>query len=216
MRKSLQELHDKVAGRDVFIIGGGPSFNLIDKSLLDDKLVVCINSAYKEFSNATMLYWCDESWACNHLDNLDKHPCKLRFTGRHTADNYIAKDLRGTGGAAVVKRTGDFGLDCDPNHIKGNNSGAQVINLLANMKVHRMILLGYDMNMKNGKTHWHGGHGLAMSPHIYSDLFIPSVASMAPGLKNLGVDVVNCSEGSALECFRKQRLEDFLKENYIQ
>lgn len=214
MRKSLQQLYDTVAGRDVFIIGGGPSFNLINKDLLKDKLVICINSAYQQFPDATMLYWCDDSWACNHYENLMKHSCQLRFTSRHTADGFIIKDLFTNGNAAVIKRTGDFGLDCNVDHVRGNNSGAQVINLLANMKVNRMILLGYDMNMKTGKSHWHDGHGLAMIPHIYSDMFIPSVQSMSAGLKSLGIDVVNCSEGSALDCFRKQNFNDFMMENY--
>lgn len=214
MRKALQQLSDTVSGRDVFIIGGGPSFNLIDKSLLDGKLVVCINSAYSLFPNATMLYWCDESWVSNHYDNVMNHDCKLRFTAKHSADIYITKNLTATGNATVVKRTGDYGIDCNIDNVKGNNSGSQVINLLANVRVKRMILLGYDMNMKTGKSHWHNGHGLAMLPHIYTDLFIPSIDSMAPGLKNLGIDVVNCSEGSALTCFRKQRFEDFITENY--
>lgn len=212
MRKSLQQLYDKVAGQEVFIIGGGPSFNLIDKSLLDGKLVVCINSAYREFPEATMLYWCDESWISNHLDPVMDHNCKLRFTSRHTADNYIVRDLLATGNAAVIKRTGDFGLDANVDNVRGNNSGAQVLNFLANMGAHRLVLLGYDMNMKTGKSHWHDGHGLAMHSGIYTDMFIPSISSMAAGLKSMGVDVVNCSEGSALTCFRKENFEEFMKD----
>lgn len=214
MRKYLQELYELVAGKDVFVVGGGQSFNLIDKELLKGKIVVALNNAYKVFPDASMLYWCDDSWIGTHYDAVMKHACKLRFTARHNADNYIVNNLLSTGDSTVVKRTGDFGLDGNIDHIRGNNSGAQILNLLANVKPRRIILLGYDMNMKNGKTHWHEGHGLAMFPHIYDDMFVPSIESMAPGLKSLGIDVINCSEGSSLNCFRKQRFEDFIKENY--
>lgn len=210
IRDKIQQLYEKVSGRDVFIIGGGPSFNSVDKSLLDNKNIICINTAYKAFPNATALYWCDESWVAKHYDEVTNHPCKLRFTARHSADGYIQKNLLATGNATVLKRTGDFGIDTDINNVKGNNSGAHVINFMANLKVKRMILLGYDMTMIKGQSHWHGGHGLPMSNQIYDDLFIPSINSMASGLKNLKIDVVNCSEGSALTCFRKDKLENYL------
>lgn len=210
MRTKLQLLHDKVSGREVFVIGGGPSFKKVDPTLLKDKLIVCINSAYKVFDNATALYWCDESWISAHYDNVYKHPCKLRFTARHSADGYIKKDIQGTCGSTILKRTGDYGIDTDVNNVRGNNSGAHVLNLLGNMRVKRIILLGYDMGMTDGTSHWHEGHGLPMGNYIYNDLFIPSINSMAPGLKSLKVDVVNCSSETMLTCFRKDKLENYL------
>lgn len=210
MRDKIQELYKKVAGRQVFVIGGGPSFKNVDKSLLEGHEVICINSAYKEFPNATALYWCDESWLGNHYDNILNHPCPLRFTARHSADGYIARNQLAAGNACVLRRTGDFGVDTDIDSVRGNNSGAHVINLLANVKARRIILLGYDLSLSNGQSHWHGGHGLPMSNYIYDDLFIPSFNSMAKPLQDMKVDVVNCSEKTALECFRKDKLEKYL------
>ncbi len=208
MRPSLQEFYNKVSGRTVYVIGGGPSYNEIDKSLLKDKSIICINTAYKEFPDATALYWCDESWVAKHYDNIMNHPCPLRFTARHSADGYIQKNLCVTGNATVLKRSGDYGLDMDVNNVRGNNSGAHVINLLANMRVHRIVLIGFDMSLQNRKSHWHEGHGLPMGNHIYDELFIPSINSMAPGLKNMKIDVVNCSLKSALNCFPKVEFKD--------
>lgn len=210
IRDKIQQLYDIVSGRDVFVIGGGPSFKNVDKSVLDNKNIICINTAYKEFPNATALYWCDESWVSKHYDEVLAHPCKLRFTARHSADGYLQKNILASGNATVLKRTGDFGLDMDINNVKGNNSGAHVINFMANLRVKRIILLGYDMTITKGQSHWHGGHGLPMSNHVYDDLFIPSINSMAPALKNLKIDVVNCSENSALNCFRKDKLENYI------
>jgi hypothetical protein len=210
MRDGMQRFYNEVSGREVFVIGGGPSFQYVDKKMLEGKLVVCINTAYKEFNNPTALYWCDESWVANHYDNIMKHQCPLRFTARHAADGHITKNILGTGNSIVLKRTGDFGIDTDFNHVKGNNSGAHVINLLANMKVRRIILLGYDLTMSKGKSHWHDGHGLPMANHIYNELFIPCLNSMADPLKNLKIDIVNCSVGTALKCFREDKLENYV------
>jgi hypothetical protein len=210
LRDKLQRLHDSVAGREVFVIGGGPSFKDVDKTVLKGKPLICINTAYREFPDATALYWCDESWVANHFDQVMAHPCPLRFTARHTADGYIKSDIQATGNATVLKRTGDYGIDTDVNHVRGNNSGAHVINLLANMKARRIILLGYDMTMTGGKSHWHDGHGLPMGNYIYNDLFIPSINSMVGPLKMLKVDVVNCTVGSRLDCFRKDDLSNYV------
>jgi hypothetical protein len=210
MRPKLQCLYDKVAGRDVFVIGGGPSFKDIDKRVLDGKIIFCLNTAYREFPNATALYWCDESWIGNHYDAVMDHPCQLRFTARHTADGYIKKDLLATGNATVMKRTGDYGIDTDFNHVRGNNSGAHALNLLGNMRAKRIILLGYDMSLSGSASHWHEGHGLPMGNYVYNDLFIPSITSMANPLKNLKVEVVNCSPTSRLDCFKKDKLENYL------
>ena len=210
MRTKIQQLYNTISGRTVYVIGGGPSFKLVDKSLLKDKLVICLNNAYTEFDNATALYWCDESWVAKHYDNIINHSCKLRFTARHSADGYIKTDAQATGGATVLKRTGDYGIDPNINHIRGNNSGAQILNLLCNCKVKRIVLLGYDMTMNGKHSHWHAGHGLPMGNYIYEDLFIPSITSMAQLLTNNKIDVVNCSIGTALTCFRKGILQDFI------
>lgn len=210
MRDKLQRLHDAVSGRQVFVIGGGPSVKSVDLSLLKGKPVICLNNAYQIYPEATALYWCDESWIGKHYDNVMSHPCQLRFTARHTADGYIKKDIQATAMATVLKRTGDYGIDMDINCVRGNNSGAHMLNLLGNMRVRQIVLLGYDMSMNGGASHWHAGHGLPMGNYVYEELFIPSITSMAPGLKNLKVDVVNCSDKSALTCFRKERLENLL------
>lgn len=210
MRDKLQRLYDKISGRTVYVIGGGPSFKTVDKKLLNDKLIVCINNAYKEFENPTALYWADESWVGKHYDHVLSHPCQLRFTARHSADGYILKDTQATCNSTVLKRTGDFGIDMNVDHVKGNNSGAHVINLLANMKVRKIVLLGYDMKLNKGHSHWHEGHGLPMGNYVYDDLFIPSINSMAPILKNLKIEVVNCSADSSLKCFKMDKLENHI------
>jgi hypothetical protein len=214
MRLELQELFETISGQNVFVIGGGPSLNSIDHSRLDDKFVITINTAFKRFPNATALYWCDEPWASRNEKDLKTHACKLRFTGKHNADNYIIKNIKTVGDATVLKRTGEHGIDTNSDYVRGNNSGSHVINLLANMKVNKIILLGFDMRMVGRDMHWHKEDVHQPAPHIYPNLFIPCMASMAPIVKSMGIDVVNCCVDSALDCFRKQSFEDFMDEHY--
>lgn len=212
MRKELQDFYNTVSGRKVFIVGGGPSLKDIDISILDKRLTVGINVAYKILKNPTALYWCDESWAASVYEDISKIAC-FKFTGKHSADGFIKDNIKSVGGATVLKRTGDFGIDTDIDHVRGNNSGAHVINLLANMKVSDIILLGFDGRILDNKSHWHSGYGLPMNNSIYSDIFTPSICSMAMPLKNMGVNVVNLSAKSAISCFNKYDVTEFFNEN---
>lgn len=211
MRPMLQDLYNKLSGRVVFIVGGGPSCETQDLSVLDKKHTIVLNKGFKSFPNATALYWCDEDWASKNFDDLQKHPCKLRFNAKfHVSQVHFDKNTQGLAGCTLLKRTGDFGIDSDVNHVRGNNSGAHAINLAANMGARKIVLLGYDMRIVDGKTHWHGGYQLAMRPSIYNDLFIPSINSMAIPLKTMGVKVVNATPNSNLKCFPYEPLESLV------
>lgn len=205
MRQALQELRDKCAGRVVHIVAGGPSVKEQNVSLLENKITIAINNSFEILPNATALFWADPDWAGIHFDKLSKHRCKLRFSSRMHANltGY------GLGGCTMLKRTGDFDIDHNPDNIRGNNGGAQALNLAVNMGARKIVLLGYDMNMREG-THWHQGHGLAMRPSIYTDLFIPSIESMAASIKQLGIEVINCAPRSALKCFPFQNFESII------
>lgn len=87
------------------------------------------------------------------------------------------------------------------------NSGYQAINLAYQFGAAKIILIGYDMQHTGGKTHWHGDHpkGLTNAQGIegWRKCFTP----LAEDLAAIGVDVVNCSNETALTCFRRSTLQ---------
>lgn len=210
MRQNIQALYDRLSGRKVFIIGGGPSVKTQNLQPLIHENVICLNTAYELFSNPVALYWADENWAAKHFDKLEQHQCKLRFHSKfHVSDQYLKKDELAFANATILKRTGDYGIDFNIDCVRGNNSGAQILNLLLNIKVKEIVLLGYDMKLSNGKSHWHGGHGLPIRPDVYHS-FIESINSMAPFFKSANIDVYNTNFNSDLQCFKKVPLEKCL------
>jgi len=215
MRPSLQELMKKIKKKTVFIIGGGPSAQTVDFNLLQDELVICINDAYRDFPNATMIYWVDDSWAATNYDNLKQHKCKLIFTSK--LKRYVTpnpnKEPVTTVGTFVLKRTGDYGYDPTPDCVMGNNSGVQVLNLVVNMKPENVILIGYDMKRVGNKSHYHEQERPYVRDQIYNDVFTPSINSLAEGMKSVGngVNVINANPTSAARCFPFGDYTDFLK-----
>jgi len=205
MRPSLQALMKKIKRKTVFIIGGGTSVENVDFSLLQDELVICINDAYRDFPNATAIYWVDDSWASSNYDTLNPHKCKLRFCSKPAQHiNYHTKDDPQTVCSTyVIRRTGEYGFDPTPDCLMGNNSGVQALNLVVNMKPDTVVLIGYDMNIVNGKTHYHDYERPPIGPHIYTDLFLPSMKALYEGMKKeeSRVNIINANPNSAVRCF---------------
>lgn len=214
MRPALQELQKKIKNQTVFIIGGGPSLKDVDFDLLQNEITISINDAYAWFPNTTAIYWVDDSWASENYDRLKEHNCKLLFTSKFAQHiSYtVNNDPRTMLDASILRRTGDFGYAPEADCVMGNNSGTQVLNLCINMKPKTIVLLGFDMTHKDGKSHWHDMPRLPIQPRIYNNLFIPSTEALAKGASSAGstVEIVNAYEKSALRCFKFGDYTDFL------
>ena len=206
MRPSLQALMKKIKNKTVFIIGGGPSAKNVDFDLLQDEVVVCVNDAYRFFPNATVIYWVDESWVAENYDEVMSHKCDMVFTSKpaqHITYDKI-NDPKTSANTYILKRTGDAGYDPNYDCVMGNNSGVQVLNLVANMKPSKVVLIGYDMRRANdGATHFHTQYRPPIGDYIYDDLFLPSITSFEKQRKNHGntVPIINANPDSAVRCF---------------
>lgn len=104
-----------------------------------------------------------------------------------------------------------FGLSIDPKYlITGHNSGFQAVNLAVLACVERVLLLGFDgAPAAGGATHWHGGHPRPTPEGAYP-YYRHAMRAAKQALEDAGVEVVNCAPGSAIDAFRKAKLEDVL------
>lgn len=86
----------------------------------------------------------------------------------------------------------------------GGNGGFQSVNLAVQLGAKKIILLGFDMH----GTHFHGDHsgGLRNPGEALFKTWRDCFDRAAPVLKSWGVDVINATPGSALECFQKMEL----------
>ncbi len=114
----------------------------------------------------------------------------------------------------MLKNTGTFGLESDPMGLRtGRNSGYQALNLALHYGARRIILLGFDCGLgPAGETHWFGDH-----PHqLRNDgadryaKWIVAMDMLARDLSADGVEVVNCSPSTALQCFKRSTIREEL------
>jgi hypothetical protein len=208
----FQELKSKIAGRKVFIIGGGPSLKNMDLSFLNGKQVIVTNNAAELLPEATAWIWADEPWAANNHRLLEESQIRLRFHPKPFCNSLYDRGKKlGYGNCQILHKTGDFGLDPQEYKIRGNNSGANAIHLAYSCKAREILLLGFDMHVSpTGKANYHDKHICHGTNEIYKEKFIPSIKSMADGLSRIGINVYNLNKESSLKCFQFKNIEDFI------
>jgi len=190
-------------GGTVVCLGGGPSLVAEDVDYCHGKaVVVAINDAHRLAPWADCLYSSDQRW-------WEAYRGVPEFQGLKVGIHPLVPgpDWKVT----VLRNTGTAGLELTPTGLRtGQNSGAAAINLAVHFGARRILLLGYDMGRTNGQAHWFGNHPDRLRADSPFPAFIQRFRQMVDPLKQLGIEVINCSRHTALDCFPRAALRDVL------
>ena len=120
------------------------------------------------------------------------------------------------GGAAVPRWDGLHRLafsgtgpyDPRPTHVvAGHNSGYQAVHIAAHFGATRILLFGFDMKEVGGKRHYFGSHPAPLNSRGRFAIWIKHMRMLSAALAKHGVEVVNCTPGSALTGFKVSTLD---------
>lgn len=100
-------------------------------------------------------------------------------------------------GIHYLLSAGQNGVDHRPTHLCGLNSGQMAMNLAYHFGVKRILLCGFDC--KAGR--WFGNHPKPLSNSHHYKLWLNKFDTLASSYKKRGVEVLNCTPGSALKAF---------------
>jgi hypothetical protein len=179
-------------GCTVYCLASGPSLNRTDCELVRSTghPVIVTNNTWQMCPWADVLLACDAKW------------------------------WREYGAAARAAVLGDC-LSYDPNkevpflarerwfeHF--HNTGADAISLAVETGASKVILLGYDCQMVGDRKHWHDEHPAALKSPIGMNQWHGMFAKVAKMAAKRGTRVINCSRETALTCFERGPLEEFL------
>jgi hypothetical protein len=212
-------------GETAVILAGGPSLRGFDVQplmrefdgqplTLSGLRVITINDSWRIAPWADIQYFCDRDWRDTQVlvnrQSLDKSTDFARL---------IYKGFWVKGGADLdhphvrtLKFSGQLGLSDDPTALRhGSNSGYQAIGLAYLLGAKRILLLGYDMQAAKGeRTHWHDEERRADFWTTVKDSMLPLFPALVEPLARAGVEVINCTPGSALKCWPYLPLEEAL------
>jgi hypothetical protein len=180
----------------VVCIGGGPSLSQtqLDQVHASSAPAIAINNAYEVAPWAAILYGADLQW-------WEWHDGAREFEGIR-----ITTDIKAAARFNLIYMPGDRreGFSLDPARLsygpeRCSNSGYQAINLAILGGARRILLIGYDMRVVNGAAHWFGEHPNGQrSPYA---AFVRGFDTTREQVIRLGVEVVNCTPGSALKAY---------------
>lgn len=211
----------------VVCLASGPSLVAEDVDYVKGKAtVIAINDAIRLAPWADVLYSSDKGWWLSNIRKVRdlpmlrvgvhasmSRPTARPVDGRHCKSCRLRLPASGRcwcEGIVTMNNAGIEGLTTDPEAIcNGHNSGSAALNVAVHLGAKRIVLLGYDMGADDkGRRHFFDtGPTVITSPF---DKFRKLTATMVEPLKALGVEVINCSRKTRLECFPCQPLREVL------
>ena len=197
----IENIKSKKLGDTVFVIGGGPSVLSIlpDRSVLDNKPVIATNNAYQLFPKAIVTHFADRQWYLWHKDQIKefKGPvssCVLSYTHNNA-------EFPKLGIVSFIHGDRKGGIETDNVKLGGNNAGHQAINIAYYFGFKNIILIGFDMNPNDKRSHWHSAHKRATNFGNYEGTMIPGMKTIVPFQEKLGFKVWNANPEAYLKCF---------------
>jgi hypothetical protein len=155
---------------------------------------------------ADALYACDHHWWEAHRGLVSFSGVRMAYDPRTIEKwrgmKFLKVDIRQAHRAFTFDRVGLVG--------SGGNSGFHAVNLAAQFGARRIVLVGFDMRVDQGK-HCFGKHPYSDAPSQANVLRWTGIFDkQASVLANRGIEVVNCSRVSALTAFPKMSFEEAL------
>lgn len=205
-----------------FLIGGGPSLAKFDFKLIRNQLSIGINKSFTKFPT-TINYAMDDRFytLVTYPQNSNQRELHQQWLAYKGIKVFLRPSVKSKFDSSVYYvfnlNTNVLSLNLKKGIWGGNNSGFGALMLACALGCKRIGLLGYDLKVqKTSKTvitHWHGGYGLKKQSNFQTklDKFKAYFDGFANVIAEQGIEVVNLNSDSALECFPKDSLDNFLK-----
>ncbi len=202
---------EKRFGRVCVVAASGPSLTEEDATAVVGLPTIAVNDAYRLIPTADVLYAGDETWWDYHADKINR--TSERWSAHGDASFNDKRAAKEKYGLHLVRGVEAEGFSMDPSVIHyGGNSGFQAINLAIHMLggKGRIILVGFDMRAIKGKRHFFGEHPkeLVSTKNGYKNW--PPRFDVAAKMLPPGLEIINCTPGSALKCFPQMSLAEAL------
>lgn len=190
-------------GQTVVVLASGPSMSPTVAATVAHLPRIAVNSTFRLAPDADVIYAADDLW---WQANPDALVCPgIKASIEHTPGK---RSVLTPAAVRVLRYTGRSGFDPHPGCLRTHtNSGAQAVQIATHARAARVLLCGFDM--RGG--HWHAPHPAPLGATDARGFakFIASFRDLARALPR-SVEVINCTPGSALDCFPKRPLAEVL------
>lgn len=192
------------------VLASGPSLTVEDVTAVKGRaLVCCVNNTHELAPWANVLYASDQGWWRRYYKDTKQ------FEGEKLTCGHTEKAVPFADVERVPHISGEgYGLATGLPFYTGQNSGHAAINIVrALYGATSIALLGFDFQRTNGEVHYFGLHHGMTNPGPGFPRWAKHMATLAKDAKAQGVQIVNCSRETALTCFDRMTINEWLERN---
>jgi len=173
--------------------GSGLTDTAVSVAQQSDLPCIAVNDAYRKAPWADVQIAFDRKWWIRHFDHGAGNISR-KFTVEDTECLPVER----------LNHTGCEGFDPDwPNIRTGYNTGYGAVHLAIQSGAKKVCLVGYNMSGK----HFFGDHPKELYRASPYKKFIDAFRGIIPAVNARGVEIINCTPGSALPWFPMMPLE---------
>lgn len=200
----------------VAVLCSGPTLCQEDVDKLQGKCkVIAVNDSYLLCPWADILWGADWDWWRHHeyVQGFEGERWTTHIGRPGWAQEAYSNGIKVIRGLQDTKDKNTKGArlpDDNETLPVGNNGAFQALNLAVMSGSKRIILLGVDMQHIDGKSHWFGNHPAKLKQTRNFGIFRECFRKVRRDLELRGIEVVNCSPRTTLNCFRKVKLDEVL------
>lgn len=194
-------------GQTVFVLASGPSLTQEVCDHLCGRPAIVINKSFRLAPWASVWFFTDGWIFESHREDVANWAGEIitlsRAAKREMPDR--VKRVRG-------EWTKGFPPLGSPVIRQGRSSGHTAVSLAVALGSARIVLLGFDMRMVEGREHHHAEYTGPRDLDIYQREFVPAFAGWNADAEQAGVRILNCTPGSAVTEFPFADLADVIAE----
>lgn len=180
-------------GKDVAILGNGPSMSLDVLGGIDPQYAIAVNAAIELMPVAAVLFSRDAKWCADNWKLISSASSPLKITTNRAAAHEHGML------AVAMERRDDFPPLGSLAIRYGISSGHAAVSLAVAMGASRVALYGFDGQVVNGRSHWHE-HYAEHRHEIYA-AFNRGWKGWAAAARARGCEIVNATIGSSITEF---------------
>lgn len=199
-------------GATAFILGGGPSLHDVDLSLIKDEKIIGVNESYTFGNFVDFTFIGNNKYYIRHKHKFADYTGHVVCAGGKSYHDPNVLTVYKSNSVCTMQK-GRIGMK--------NNSGIGAINLAMQLGVSEIVLLGFDMGLKNGMN-WHNNNITTnilkkqITERYYEGVRKTMCERVVDIVYRANIDVYNCTPETALDCFPVMSLDEYFEQKEFE
>lgn len=181
----------------ILIVGGGPSIDEIDLNDVNGKRFIVVNSSCRKLrpiaTENDWLYFSDNSWSERFEDLIRNWP-GIKATSNRNVKMRLKELVYRIDLEWIIES-----LKVNSTHVY-NSSGHAAACLAATLGAKRIVLIGFECMLIDGKSHGHKDYTQG-DISTFNSRYIPSWEALSIIFKEYNIQVINSTPTSMVTCF---------------